>query len=383
MSPNVVADLEGLAALREEWQALLPESLSPTPFQTWEWHYHWWEVFGAGSAMHTLVLRDRGGLVGIVPLMWHRKRWWEGGLRELRFADTGGMVAPYADVIFHRGRAEACAAALLDHLEAERGWDRIVLRGVREDSQALGIVRQEAERRGRPFEVVPQDWGLFVELPASFEEYLAGMRRSTRKHLRRDRGRLSRRYRAELSVCGAQEELERDWQALVEMVRERWRGRGEPTLFDDPAHVEFVGRFLHSLYPTGAVRLLRLTLDGEPAGLDVALLQGEVCYLWYHGYRNPRPQDSVGEVLTVMAIEHCIEARRFRRCDLLAGDFEHKRRLASRRRQIVTLRRYAPSWRSRAYRLAAVVARRRASSGAPPRGGDSGPGCAGSGPGLP
>src|SRR5215203_312941 len=70
-------DTREFASVQEEWDELYESCPRATPFQSWEWLYSWWEVYGEGSyGLRLITLRDAGSgrLVGLLPLMVRRGR---------------------------------------------------------------------------------------------------------------------------------------------------------------------------------------------------------------------------------------------------------------------------------------------------------------------
>ena len=58
-----------LAALRDDWRALLDSADTAEIFQTHEWMSTWWEVFGRSSEreLFIITIRDGGHLIGLAP----------------------------------------------------------------------------------------------------------------------------------------------------------------------------------------------------------------------------------------------------------------------------------------------------------------------------
>jgi CelD/BcsL family acetyltransferase involved in cellulose biosynthesis len=356
---SVVSSLRDLEALRPEWDDLLERALVKTPFLTWEWHFHWWQAFGARQQMAVHVVRDRGDLVGVAPFMRHRKGMRGCWLREVRFADVGGIVTPYTDIVLDADRAEPCVRALLRAIIREGGWDRLTLRGLAEDSPTVRLLQDAARQNGLSASVVPLAWGRWISLPETFDYYLAELGPNTRADIRRKRNGLVRRHQVEIRQCHTVEEVTQCWPLFVDLVRDRWRDKGEPTLFDDPAHVSFIANVTAALARKGQARLWCLSLDGEVVAMLLALVSGDECYSWYHGFRAAFSCHSPGILVTAYCIEDCIKNQRFRRIDFLRGEQEYKQRLAKSRRLTVTLCVHSTTLRSRVYRCLSGLLRDR------------------------
>src|SRR5215211_6794738 len=102
----VVKDGRAFMALEEEWEDLYQNSPHATPFQSWSWLYSWWEFYGEGYELRLVTVRDKGLLVGIIPLMLER-RW--GFFGKLLFIGTG--TTDYLDMLVRGGWEKKVSAA--------------------------------------------------------------------------------------------------------------------------------------------------------------------------------------------------------------------------------------------------------------------------------
>ena len=114
MKTQTYTDAAGFAALREEWNPLLHDSVSDTLFLTWAWQSTWWEHLGEGE-LYLVTVRDGSRLFGIVPL---RLTPTDDGLNELSIVGCRD-VSDYLDLIAASGHEEKVYRALLDWLESD------------------------------------------------------------------------------------------------------------------------------------------------------------------------------------------------------------------------------------------------------------------------
>src|SRR5215210_5739966 len=117
----VLPDTKDFASLQEEWDELYENCPLATPFQSWEWLYSWWEIYGEGRyGLRLVTLRDSGSglLVGLLPLMVRRGRLLLLGAR-VGLAD--GMI-PYKDVLVREGWEEPVAQAGVRALKELDNW---------------------------------------------------------------------------------------------------------------------------------------------------------------------------------------------------------------------------------------------------------------------
>src|SRR5215211_4524714 len=146
LQTTVLEDMREFASLEEEWDELYESCPRATPFQSWEWLYSWWEVYGEGSyGLRLITLRDAGSgrLVGLLPLMV--RRWPSlgqllliGGDKVTLYSD---VVTPYKDVLVRDGWEEPVARAGARALAELDGWRVADLQELMPEATAWGLFR--------------------------------------------------------------------------------------------------------------------------------------------------------------------------------------------------------------------------------------------------
>ena len=118
----MLRETRGFASLQEEWDELYQSCPSATPFQSWEWLYSWWKVYGEGYyELRLITVRSEEGLlVGLLPLMVRRGRL-------LLLGDKVNILyrhvmTPYKDVLVREGWEEPVARAAARSLKEMGGW---------------------------------------------------------------------------------------------------------------------------------------------------------------------------------------------------------------------------------------------------------------------
>src|SRR5207244_1415521 len=184
LSWETVTHLDRLAALADEWRALLsPRGFFVGP----EWVLAWLHTAGSAARPHALVAREPDGrLAGLLPLA--RAGW---GALEVAGARAG---ADHVDVVAASGREQAVAEGALDRLESAR-WRVVRLRHLSED----GALRLAIRRRGwrLPYAEALATTCPYVSTAGGFNAYLA---RFSAKH----RGNLRRAAKAFRAASGAE-----------------------------------------------------------------------------------------------------------------------------------------------------------------------------------
>lgn len=298
--------VDGVAELRASWPD--PAGTSGGVFASWEWLDAWARHLGDGHDEVVHVVRDRGDVVCVLPLVaWRARR-----PRVLRFlghgpADALGPVCRVDDEPLARQAlaqaldAEQYDVALLEQLPGGRSWETM------SDTQPW---RVEAS----PVIEVPEGGWL---------GYLDARTSSFRQQLRRKRRLLAAAGTVRYRLADAST-LDRDLDALFALHRARWGGR--PTDFSDgPFHREVARRALER----GWLRLWTLELDGTPVAAWHGFHLGRATH-YYQAGRDPAfDRLSVGFLVLAHSLEQALgEGAQVYR--LGRGDEAFKRRLADR-----------------------------------------------------
>lgn len=265
--------------LEAEWDALLASCSGATPFQSRAWMTTWWEHFGRGREPHVIESRENGVLVGLFPLVRCRGPW--SALRPMGvgpsdyLAPLGVIHGELKGALIDLHQAPyAPAAATIEHAKC-----------------------------------------LQVDLPASFDAYLARLSKSLRYDVRRmDKI-------ADLEFC---RDLNPDasLDILFELHQRRWRARGLPGAF-----VGRIKRF-HRDWLTRCGDMAKVTVlrwRGKPVGAIYTMHLHGVTYFYQAGFDPDASAISPGTLLVGQAIREAIE-RGDHRFDFCRGDEPYKRR---------------------------------------------------------
>jgi len=157
----------------------------------------WWSVFNNGSAPHLSAVRDRDKLIGIAPLMVKGE--------EARFIGDPD-VCDYQDFVVVPGKGEGFFEALINHLRVE-GINRLDLNTVRADSKILGEFSRVAENLKCEISCDPEDVTFELDLPATWDEFLAKLTGKQRHEVRRKLRRLHEAAEVNYRVVDGFEEV--------------------------------------------------------------------------------------------------------------------------------------------------------------------------------
>jgi CelD/BcsL family acetyltransferase involved in cellulose biosynthesis len=347
----------GIDALAPAYELLGDERHPGAVFRSFAWQAVWCRHFGAGRALHALLVRDGDALIGLLPL--YRAPTALGP--ELRLVGDGVVGSDYLGPICRPGDeakvAAACAAALARA-------PRVDLRGLSDADPLARVLLSSARAEKSAGAPCP-----FVRVDGSFERYLAARPLGTGAQLRRRRRWLSERpgYRFEAHAdAGA---VACALEPFFALHAARWAldERGSQAI-DTPAVAAFHRDAARALAERGWARLYLLCVEGAPR----AALYGFSCggrLVYYQSGHDPQwRRRSVGSVLLGLVLERAF-ADGLREVDLLHGDEPYKRRWATDERRLCRVTSRGPGalpWLRERVRAAAVALRRAGRSALPP-----------------
>jgi len=292
----VSAETGGLATHEPSWREL-ERAGAGTPYVAFDWLEAWVEVYRPDTLLAVTIGEDGGGTLAV-------------GLLERgaggRWAFAGYPVSSHRGLLCAAGNEAAAWQALSDWLRSERRlWAILDAEGVSADASILPGAK--LERVGVPG----------IDLPDSFDAYLAERSPGTRKGLKQ---KLRRLEGAEGSVREAQDRRAamRDFLALH---RERARRKNER----HPQMDERLLALLERLAASHAVALrpFELVVDGRRLGVSLRLDYAGTAYFYNAGIDPDAGRLSPGVTLELLSIRDAID-RGLRRFDLGAGEYRYK-----------------------------------------------------------
>jgi CelD/BcsL family acetyltransferase involved in cellulose biosynthesis len=295
------------------WNRLVERCRAPVPFATWQFQTAWFRAFAPGP-LHLLAAQDGAGeWAGILPL--YETSTADGPVLRL----VGGTdVADYLDLIALAGREEEVWKAMLPAL-ADLPWRSVDLRPVPAASATPGLVASLAASAGLACRVDVEDRCPLIDLPETWDGYLAGLSGKDRHELRRKLRRAEAgQPRVEVARTPAAMAVLMD--GFVALHRRSKVGKAR--FMDDSMEAFF--RELGSLWAAaGLAALWMLWLEERPAAALFCLEQAGSVSLYNSGFDPEARALSPGVVLIARTIEDAI-ARGFRRYDFLRGEEPYK-----------------------------------------------------------
>jgi CelD/BcsL family acetyltransferase involved in cellulose biosynthesis len=332
---EVHEDASVFPELQREWNGLLQRSGANTIFLTWEWQRTWWNWYGEESRLCILAIWDGAELVGVAPL--HTTSSGEGS-RALQL--LGGIeLSDYLDVIIVGDEREAAVYGVLwEFLSGEYGcaWDVLDLHNVPASSPtleslpALGRASGDVEVASVVEEVCP-----VIDLPSSWDSYLALLSKKQRHEVRRKVSKASREAAVRWYYVDDSVSLDEEVEDFVMLHR---KSGAHKKAFMDERMRGFFREIAGMAFDRGWLRLASLIINDVKAA-SMFCFEFSNTFLVYNSGYDPDlyPSLSTGIVLLAHCIRDAIE-RGLKVFDFLRGEEEYKYRFGGVRTEIHNLR---------------------------------------------
>jgi CelD/BcsL family acetyltransferase involved in cellulose biosynthesis len=338
---------ESLARDQAEWPDLAMRAGMLLPSLLYDWHSAWAKIASPVSLAGARVVRlvdESDSLVGLLPFAVSRTALGPLSVRRLGWP-IGDLACPdHFDVPV---LSVAAAYAIVTSLEAVR-WDVLRLESLADDAPgALRLATALAEHECR-VEWMPGELCPYIDLPDSWDAYLASLSPTRRQTIRRKERAFFREHAATL-VDYTPDRLDEGWTHLIRLHHLQ---RQHDTAFG-PTDAALQRAFAGALAPASRAWLTTLDVGGAPVAAWYGFAAGDTMCFYQCGRDPEWEHASVGQVLMGIMIRRAIE-KGFRTFDFLRGDEPYKM-----------------TWTSTLRRDQVLVAYRRGFRGAVARRGDS------------
>lgn len=304
----------------DTWHGLLARRLWTSIFLTPEWQSTWWNRFDDGTAELKLVtVGPSDAPLGLAPLSLSGST--------LTFVGDTDLFDyhDFIDVVpgFHE--------ALVECLEDEP-WQTMDLRSVPAFSPAVEALPAALRAIGCEVTIEEEDVVPGVELPATWDEFLANLRKKDRHELRRKLRRLG--GAGDVRVVEADgNALEKDFEVFHELMAE---SREEKRDFMLPEREEFFRSIIEWAHSADFLRLQFLELNGEKVAAVLSFDYDGRRLLYNSGFRLEHGQLAVGLMLKALCIKDAIE-RGLTYFDFLRGAEPYKYHLGGKDTRLVRI----------------------------------------------
>jgi CelD/BcsL family acetyltransferase involved in cellulose biosynthesis len=317
-----------------DWNNLVEQSITDTPFSRYEYLSEWWRTLGGGEWQDAeLVLisaSENEQFLGIAPLFITEYD----GRRALML--VGSIeISDYLDLIVRADDLPRFLSGLLDFLDSSSAgpWSAIDWYNVPDSSPTLAALKEEAGKRGwehheevyRPTPRIP--------LTGSFEEYLARLDKKQRHEIRRKLRRAAESGRVRFYVVDQGADIEPELESFFQLMIQD----PNKALFLKDAMREQMSATIHAAHEAGYLWLGILEIDGAKAAASLNFDYKNKLWGYNSGVSRAHMELSPGWVLLAHVIQWCCEHGRYE-FDFMRGDEEYKYRFGGVNKYVMSTR---------------------------------------------
>lgn len=326
---HCIENLVDLEAIQPEWDVLAGDCV----FRSWSWQTTWWRHYGEGNSRRQLAVllaytddgRDAASLRALLPCYVDAS--WRHG-RVLRLLGDGeacsdhvGLLAPGSTVSTSVGAS--AIEAIAQHLADRDDWDLLDFAGVDVEDESTAALFELLASRDCTSSRLLADRCWAIDLPQSWDEFLALQSKSHRKQLRQLERRVLQSARSSWRAVHSSATFADAWTTLVDLHQRRRQSLGEPGCFASQPWAAFQWDVAQQLLKSGRLRLSTLELDGQPVAAEYHFAAGRTTFAYQGGVEPNRLGDEPGQLSTLCTIQQAI-AEGHSRFDLLRGDEPYK-----------------------------------------------------------
>jgi len=340
MKVSVVTRREELAALVTRWDELAQKDRRDGFFRTSGWCLPWMKYLRPNAQPFMIVVSgDDGKIAGIAPLCALSYCNLGFRLRALSLPGREVVSGDFLDFVTEAESRPAVIDAVLDFLrEAASKWSLLVMGEMIEGGDLHRAVNNMARRSG--FAIRRQEERIcpYIELPTSFDEYLASLTSSSRSHIRRRVREVIEKKGARIDVYSEPDEIVPRLNTLIRLHLNRWRSDNLPGTLGRPGFASFL-REVCTTPPIGSrCRLYILTHRETPVAALLAFHFSQSALYYQAGWDpdSPLAQHSPGVVIMARSISDAID-QGLRYYEFLRGDESYKSRWTRTYRNTITL----------------------------------------------
>jgi CelD/BcsL family acetyltransferase involved in cellulose biosynthesis len=345
---DVVAHSADISAFEPLWRELFSQT-SSEPSTSFEW--------SAAMLQHHLEPEDRfflfllaraGKAIGLVPLVSRPTQVLGQRLTTLsplseRYNTHGGLLARGLD-------ARAIEVLILGIQRLETHWDIFRMSKLLEGTAVPSLLQSGAKACGLDCSIRYTMPTYFLELPETFETYLASRSPKFRQDIKRATRKLQSAGQIGVTILCGEHDFDELYEAMLAVERASWKQAHGTAITAVPRQTGFYRTMGRSAAAAGRLDLRVLTLDGTPIAHNLGYIQNGCYYYLKTSYDERRQALSPAMFLRAHLVESLID-RGVRFMDFHGEPYEWERRWTDTYRWHTSLTIYNNTLKGRAVRL--------------------------------
>ena len=318
----------------QEWNDLLKNSVSDTPFLRHEYQRAWWEHRGGGEwEKAELVLvsgREDEKLIGIAPLFISE---YDGQSALLLIGSI--EISDYLDLIVRMDDHPRFITGLLDFLASHLAdnWSGLDWYNLPDSSPTLAALKAESAGRGwahheEVYRPTPR-----IALNGDFEEYLSRVEKKQRHEIRR---KMRRAEESGRGVCWFISDMANPEAEINSFLGLMEHDQGKAGFLHEPMRAQ-MRAVIRAAHENGWLWLAFLEADGQRIAANLNFDYNNKLWGYNAGVNRDFMDLSPGWVLLSYVLQWCCENKRYE-FDFMRCDEEYKYRFGAANQYVMRVR---------------------------------------------
>lgn len=328
---------------KDAWNKLALSMNFPSIFCTWEWIYTWWEHFGRDYEPVILFVYKDAGLVGILPLAYHKTKNGILNSRKLIYCGSNELYPDHLDIICAKEDADDCLNAIFEFFSSEyKDWDVLNISLFSEDSSLLHFLNRNIlyfASEIRQASVAP-----YIVLSGSFEEYISRFDKKQRYNLRSRRKKLYEQYGFKYVSSEPLQEQE-GLKTLFALHEKRAKRKNIVSSFSGKNIINFHNTLVQRINKNGWLSLRFLRNKNELIAVSYNFIFGGTVFSYQKGLDPAWEHYGPGTVILCELINEAFSNGNIE-YNLLHGGEEYKNQWTKSQRQLFTVNIYNKTLRA-------------------------------------
>lgn len=262
------------ATLRDEWDAFLSKTQTPSPFLSWDYIDVWWDVYGEkGFEPRLLVSRDsEHNLVGAAPLMISQRGAFPGARSQFRhlslIGSLGGTAGESLELPARPGYEALLGDAVAEYIlgELQGKWDVLYLAMIPHDSRSTNTMLRTLAEAGVIVKTVSSSASPILPLTTTWSEHVSHREIKVRERIAEAfASGAGSADKLQLMRVGIELDLETAYEELIRLSRLS-EGADFARVFETTDMVDFHWKLAPRLLEQDRLFFGLAKIDGEFAG---------------------------------------------------------------------------------------------------------------------
>ncbi len=300
MRISTVTTTEELLPLRDAWNQLAPHN----PMLTSAWLQMWARVYLNDNQLLVLaVYDDEERLTAVVP--WYASDNRFGG-RTIKFLGSGDVCSDHMTFICRpqdQARVATCVADWI--IGRAASWQLLDLEGVDKHDPVMRLFARRLEEHGAFVQHCPATSSWRLELPDSWDGYLASLSKNRRKKCRRWKREFLDSKAVQIRSA-EKRNLSESLDYVETLHQARRNSLGCQGAFHNSRFQRFHQLVVGQLFDEGRLRIAWLEYEGQPVAVEYQLLSDSTVYAYQSGMSSTHEEISAGNLslLSSIALGH-------------------------------------------------------------------------------